>query len=138
MNYVILGFRSCKLPTITTSIQKQTSIGKLLQTTHKSCARRNNVLGKHFCRFAVRLKQYTETINDGREINLNHLKNQFDDLVSRLDLKEPTNQSVSHIKLQSTGQLLSSTIQKSLDKWKCSAHNEIRVNYRFLFLNESN
>lgn len=85
------------------------------------------MLGKHFCRFAVRLKQYTETTNNSVPIDTNRLQNQFDVLVSRLDLKEPSNDSGSHIKLQSTGQLLSASIQKSLDRWKCNAHNEIKV-----------
>lgn len=129
MKYLISGYRSCKLPKLPISKPQQTSIGKLLQTTNKSCPRRNNVLGKHFCRFAVRLKQYTEATSNSLIVDTNHLQNQFDELISKLDLNDPFEKDSNPIRLPSTGQLLSTSINKSLDKWKCNAYDEVKVNF---------
>lgn len=125
---LILGYMSCKLPKLPASILKNTSIGIFLQTTNKSCPRRNNVLGEIFCRFAVRLKLYTDAVSSQPEVDTKQLQHKFIEVISKLELREATHHhESSHLKLTSTGQLLSTSVYKSLDKWKHSAYDEIQV-----------
>lgn len=126
---------TCKSRKIPASIQQNTSIGKFLQSTKKSCPRRNLVLGENFCRFALRITLYTDAVRSNKPFDSNLLHHQYAKAIGKLQLKDQRTCESSHLKLPSTGQLLSSTVFSSLDKWKHSAHEQVKVfKHRHLFL----
>ncbi|XP_031637122.1 endoribonuclease Dcr-1-like [Contarinia nasturtii] len=118
-----------RLPSLSLPLSDQISVGKFLQPTRRSCPRRNHILGGNFCRFAIRLKLYTAANNDER-INRKLMQTRYKEASSNFDLIDVTINDSQKIRLPSTGQYLSESISKSLNKWKQNAHHEIRNLYK--------
>lgn len=120
------GYLTSRLPKLQLPLDENTSIGKFLRQTKRSCPQRNQILGEEFCRFAIRLKVYTTATNDERN-DTNRLHKMCEDATAKLDLINPQPNDSNKIKLPSTGQFLTESISKALTKWKQNAHQEIQV-----------
>lgn len=101
------------------------SIGKLLKPTNKSCPERNSILGDHFFRYALRLKLYSDAVNNGCEINTHELEMQSQNLTKKLHFDEV--RSSVPIVLPSTGKQLPDSVNSCLNKWRQNAIDEVQV-----------
>ncbi|XP_055316038.1 endoribonuclease Dcr-1-like [Sitodiplosis mosellana] len=123
------SYLTSRLPKLKLPLDDNTSIGKFLRQTKRSCPRRNQILGEEFCRFAIRLKVYTTADNHERS-DKKRLHEMCQEVATKLDLIDPQPNESSHIKLPSTGQFLTESISRSLGKWKQNAHQEIWSLYK--------
>lgn len=122
-----LAYFTSRLPKLSSSLNENISIGKFLRPTTRICPKRNHFLGEHFCRYAVRLKIFSSADNNEQnDTQLLHTRSM--ESIKQLDLLNVNHDDCGQIKLPSTGEVLSESINKSLSKWKHNAHHEIRVN----------
>lgn len=126
------GYLTGSVPMLTSILQQNSvSIGKYLRATNRSCPRRNQILGEHFCRFAIKLTLYTNACAEHQQNDTHRLHSQFHEAISNLELRTPAKCfELEPIRLPSTGKLLTASINASLNQWKLKASDEIRVNFR--------
>lgn len=122
-------YSTSRLPSLSSLSNEQISIGKFLQSTKRSCPKRNQILGENFCRFAIRLKLYT-TAKDDERCNTKLMQKRCEEATTHLDLINVSKNGSNKIRLPSTGQYLTESVTRSLCKWKENAHHEIRNLYK--------